>query len=824
MLNARLNTVIPKTHMKIIDFSSTVFCILIAPSFLSADEISDADLKFFESKIRPVLVKECYKCHSIEAKKSQGGFRLDTRKSLRDGGESGPAIVPGKPEESLLIEALRHESFEMPPSGRLDDAIIEDFVVWIQRGAPDPRRGKSRSDQSTDSALHWSFQAPVRPSIPQVQNDAWPRTDLDYFILQKQEAAGVRPVDDAHRRVWIRRVTFDLIGLPPTPSEVETFLYDESPQAYEKVVDRLLDSPHFGERWGRHWLDVARYGESTGHKRNFTFPHAWRFRDYVIHSFNVDKPYDQFIREQIAGDLLPAENWQQRDEQNLGTGFLAIGPKDLIMGSDSQYWADVVDDQIDATCQTFLGLTVSCARCHDHKFDPIPTKDYYALAGIFHSAETLYGTNPGSGAGSNAHPSELYALGENGAEQNRIYLEFQEKLNSLVKPIQQAENALKKARDSKEPVDNIPELEQNVKKVHQQRKELLDASPPRPDFAMAMREKEKPTNAHVLIAGDAKSKGDLVPRGFLSLVKLSDTPTIDEDNSGRLALAEWLVAPENPLTARVMVNRIWQHLFGEGIVPSVNNFGATGKSPTHPELLDYLATQFVEDGWSIKRAIRRLVLSRTYRLASTHDDKNFAVEPDNVTLWRMRSRRLEGEIIRDSMLVVSGRFEPGPPEHGSVVTDLGDGCLVRQLDPEPLFQSQTFRSVYLPTCRFFVPEILEIFDGPSPSLVTGARAVTNVPSQTLYLLNNDFVVEQSQAAAQRLLKDGAGKQQRIDLLYQTAFNRRPTSSEFESAIEFIQNAQQTLSQRGQPNEKAVQTAWAAFCQAVFTSAEFRYIH
>src|SRR5579884_1414937 len=373
----------------------------------TADQVA-----FFEKKIRPVLADSCFSCHSKESGKSKGGLLLDTRDAVLKGGANGPALVPGEPNKSLLIKALRYhnENLHMPPKGKLPDAVIADFEQWVRMGAPDPRTGGAVARHDIDiekGRRFWAFQPPRKHAAPRVRDTAWPRSDVDRFLLAAMEAKGVKPVADADRATLLRRVTFDLTGLPPTPEEVDAFVNDKAPDAYEKVVDRLLASPRFGERWGRHWLDVARYAESSGKEVNINYPQAWRYRDYVIRSFNDDKPFDRFAREQLAGDLLPAANDRQQAEQLTATGFLAIGPKSHNERLPLHFELDVADEQIDATTQAFLGLTVACARCHDHKFDPIPQKDYYALAGIFRSTETCYGTVP---LIQNRHPSPLLTL------------------------------------------------------------------------------------------------------------------------------------------------------------------------------------------------------------------------------------------------------------------------------------------------------------------------------------------------------------------------------------------------------------------------------
>jgi len=795
-----------------------------------AAEPTAGQIDFFEKKIRPVLVEHCYKCHSAGSDKSEGGLLLDTREGIRAGGESGPAVVPKEPRESLLLEAIRYESYEMPPDGMLPEHVVADFERWIKIGAPDPRDGRAKPEvkqAAVPAEDLWSLEPLTAAPLPAVQDDAWPLDDLDRFVLAPMESEGLHPVADAERATLLRRVYFDLIGLPPTPAEIDAFVADASPNAFETVVDRLLASPRFGERWGRHWLDVARYGESSGYQRNFLYPHAWRYRDWVVRAMNADMPYDRFIQEQIAGDLLPADTPEQAIEQTIATGFLAVGPKNHIGGKSGQFEMDLADDQINATTTAVLGLTVACARCHDHKFDPVPTKDYYALAGIFLSTETLYGTNPGSGGGNNSHPADLFAIEPDGEKLLAARKDHAGKLAKLERSLDKARDHVRDLQDERANTDELKPAEEEVSKLRAALQRLIDAEPPAPKLAMAVREAKKPVEAAVLVRGEIRNKGDVVPRGFLSALDTFDPPTIDEGESGRLELAEWLTSHDNPLTARVMVNRVWHHLFGRGIVGTVDNFGITGARPTHPKLLDHLAARFMDEGWSVKRLIRDLVLCHTYQLSSEYDDRNYAIDGGNVYLWRMSSRRLEAEAIRDAILSVSGQLDFAPPPYGSMTGKLGDGCLVRQVKPDPLYEETPHRSVYLPVARFFMPDMFQVFDVAQPTLVVGERDVTTVPSQTLFMMNNEFVVEQSRRAAERLLAetslDDAG---RVDWAYRLAVGRPPSADERDRAIEFIAGRAANVADTADSEEsdEARLHAWAGFCQAMFASAEFRYVY
>ncbi|MEO6786312.1 MAG: PSD1 and planctomycete cytochrome C domain-containing protein, partial [Chthoniobacteraceae bacterium] len=541
---------------------------------LPAADMGPEQRAFFESKIRPVLVKQCYECHSAGAKKVGGKLLLDSPAEMFGGGESGPAVIPGKPDESLIIQSLRYDDLEMPPKKRLPESVVNDFVAWVKMGAPDPRENSTKTAKrtvTTDKAALWSFQPVTNPAVPGVKSKDWPRDPVDAFVLAKVETAGLSPSKDAAPSVLVRRLYFDLIGLPPSFEEVVAFEKDfakDGKLAVEKLTNALLASPRFGERWGRHWLDVARFGESNGNdglSRNPSFPHAWRYRDYVIQAFNDDVPYDRFITEQIAGDLLPAESPAQRDRQLIATGFLAIGSKPAKAMNDN-FEMDVVADQIGVVGSGIMGLSVGCARCHDHKHDPIPTRDYYALAGIFKSTETLWGAAAG------------------------------EALTAPQTPLHELHAAPR--------IPPPPESEQ-LKPLHPSKKKPAKPAfsyPPGTPLAMGVREAKVIADCKLNIDGESKKTGPVIPRGFLSACGAAEESlAIDPKQSGRLQLAHWLTGGSHPQTSRVMVNRIWQHLFGHGLVRTPDDFGVYGDRPSHPELLDHLAMRFVQEKWSVKR-------------------------------------------------------------------------------------------------------------------------------------------------------------------------------------------------------------------------------
>lgn len=794
---------------------------------------STEEIKFFESKIRPVLIEHCYSCHSEKADKIKGGLLLDGRAGVHAGGDGGAIIVPGQPDKSSLIRAIRYkdDGFQMPPKKKLPDHVIADFETWVKMGAPDPRDGGAavvRNEIDIGKGRQfWSFQKPIASMPPPVKDTKWPTSDVDRFLLAAMEKEGLSPVRDADPRSLIRRVYFDLIGLPPPPEVVEQFAFKPTSEAYEKIVDELLASPLFGERWGRHWLDVARYAESSGKSVNFNYPHAWRYRDYVIQSFNADKPYDLFIREQLAGDLLPSRDEKDKATKLVATGFLAIGPKTLNERNRLHFELDQVDEQIDVTTQAFLGITVACARCHDHKFDPIPQKDYYALAGIFRSTETCYGTVRFVQAN---NPSSLISLPK-GSAPSAITEKLSEKERKSI------EDSIKKnqelMREQKDPVRNIFNFAQVS--LQQSQLDSYDADGTPKLLAMGVREKFRPADSPLYNRGEPEQPGKTVPRG-MPQVMTEQQPAIRRGSSGRLELASWIASADNPLTARVMVNRVWLHLFGKGIVPTADNFGAAGLPPTNQPLLDTLAVQFMKtQKWSIKSLIRSLVTTRAYRLSSTYNASNDAIDPDHIRLWRSPPRRLDAESIRDAMLAISGQLEKTPPV-GSPVAKAGEGPSIRprlqsslKVDP-----NDPHRTVYTPIIRDNLPDALQLFDAADPNLVTAERATTTVPAQSLYLMNNPFVQKASERTASRLIEKTSAESDRIREAYLLVFGRPPSGDEMRTAEKFLKEYRSKagnppaspgrfgrpgLSGTGRTMEKST---WSAFVQALFSSAEFLY--
>jgi hypothetical protein len=801
---------------------------------------------FFEKRIRPVLVAECYGCHSAErVKKVKGGLNLDTREGLRKGGRSGPVIVPGNPSESLLLKALGHgdPTLAMPPKKKLAAAVVRDFEEWVRLGAPDPRTGAKSAYKYIDieqGRKHWAYQPPKRVAEPRVKNAAWPRTDVDRFILAALEAKGLKPVADADRRALLRRVSFDLTGLPPTPAEAEAFAADPSPDAFGKVVDRLLASPRFGEKWARHWLDVARYAESTGKTVNFAYPHAWRYRDYVIAAFNADKPYDQFIKEQLAGDLMKSDDPKVTAERLIAPGFLAIGPRTLNERSGLKFELDTVDEQIDVTTQAFLGVTAACARCHDHKFDPIPQRDYYALAGIFRSTETCYGTVRYINA---QRPTPLLPLPkaaspvaavprQSRAERKRVEDQIKAVRDSTKRmkdPIQKffasGRISLLQAKLDAYDSDGNPKL---LAMGVRDKPARSGFSPPRGGFAGFTYDGTRAiADSPVYNRGEPDQPGESrVRRGTLQVITRAPLK-VGPASSGRLELAEWIASKDNPLTARVMVNRVWLQLFGRGLVPTANDFGLAGRPPTHPELLDRLAYRFTDNGWSVKKLIKHLVMSRVYQLSSTANPDAVEVDPDNTLLWRMTPRRLDAESLRDALLAVSGQLDTTPPV-GSAVAKAGEGPVTRfGFGGDPIAAAvndprNTHRSIYLPIVRDRLPEVLSLFDGADPVLITADRPTTTVPSQSLFLLNNAFVLRAADAAADRLLMGKGAEADRIREAFVRFYGRPPMAREQAGAAAFLKAYRAQLTKDRVPALRQERESWSAFCQALFASAEFQY--
>ena len=890
-------------------------------------------VEFFEGKVRPVLEAHCLNCHGPA--KQKAGLRVDSRAALIKGGDSGPTIEPGKPEASRLIDAVNHSAdLQMPPKGKLKGADVEALAKWVRDGAvwPEVATAEVRAAAkvgpiiTAEDRAFWAFRPVENPALPSVRDESWPIGAMDRFILEQLDAKGLHPVARADRRSLIRRATFDLIGLPPTPEEVEAFVDDEAPEAFARVVDRLLASPHHGERWGRHWLDVARYGEDQAHTFDARlYPNGYKYRDWVAKAINDDMPYDRFVVEQIAGDLIEGPG---RDDRIAALGFFALGP---VYYGGAVY--DELDDRIDTVTRGFLGLTVACARCHDHKFDPIPTADYYGLAGIF--ASTAYHEYPAAPpevvaahakaqaeikaktAAVAAHAREQSARwtalavandsakymvgawtlinrrkakpdlaasdlapGENlqalfldrwarylepkaddkrphlarwrkliagqdpkldlsgdeaaKAEASRVATAFGDYVRTTL-ALRDAIEAQKVAAtanaDGPPPappslgpaeaavLDDLTspniglftlpkgaggekflaaETKAALKSQRAELEKLKKDAPPMYPVVHGLAEKSNPANMKVFLRGNPATPGPEARRGFLSVLVPWGSAGFTTKGSGRLELARAIADPANPLTARVMVNRIWEHHFGRGLVATPSNFGKMGERPSHPRLLDYLASRFVAGGWSLKALHREIMLSSTYQLAAMDDPSNTEVDPDNIHLWRANRRRLEVEPWRDAMLAVSGNLDPTV---GGPSSDLAS-------------PSNRRRTYYAKVSRHDLDGLLRLFDFPDPNLTADKRAVTAVPLQQLFVLNSDFMERQARALAAKLTAGPGDDASKVRKAFPLLYARPATETEVTLAVEFL---------RGVDEPKAPLGRWEQYAQVLLGSNEFLFV-
>lgn len=927
-------------------------------------------LEHFEKRIRPLFAEICTECHGPE--KQKGGLRLDFREGWQVGGDSGPALVPGDLDTSRLIHAVRYgdADFQMPPKNKLSPDQIADLEQWVAMGAHDPRSGslprKKQSGTSIEAGRSfWSFQALRKPKLPSVNSNKRNRP-IDAFIRAKQESHDLVLTKAASRPELARRAYFTLIGLPPTPEQIDAFASDSRPDAFERLVDELLASPHYGERWGRHWLDVARFAESSGGGRTLLFKDAWRYRDYVIEAFNADMPFDQFVSEQIAGDLLPYASTEERSRQLTATAFLALGPTNYELQDKQLLRYDVIDEQIDTLGKAFLGMTLGCARCHDHKFDPIPTADYYALAGIFKSTRTLYNytdnvarwvdtplplpgeagvelirnenekatlapqlnrkkaalalyaqssakiPKPGEPKPTRAFPgivldeaaakkqgewlfsqySQNY-LGEGYLHDGKrskdkksltfkttlpvsgryeVRLAYAEASNRSTRtPVAIAHsqgetrvlvdqtqpplhygrfhslgtfdyeaNAASTVRISSEETDGhvvvdavqwllvddesernsperkqvVAELKTEIKRLEKTLKPITDKLKSRP-LAMTVKDDPEPSNSAIRIRGIESRKGDVVPRGFLQVASFENAPVINEASSGRKQLAQWIVSPKNPLTARVLANRVWAWLFGKGLVSSVDNLGTTGELPSHPELLDYLATRLIETDWSIKSLIKEILLTQTWRLSTVPATNAHELDPDNRLLSFYPLRRLDAEQLRDAILATNGELDLtmlGPNIEGAGEIN-ANSTAAQTTEYNYVFEDKR-RSVYTPAFRVKRHELFELFDFGNANFTIGQRNTSTVALQALYMLNNPFVIEQSRHAAERLLEAVEKPVERIDFVFRSALGRRPSDSERRLIAAFLKD--------GLSSESVED--WASVYQSLFGSIDFRYLN
>ena len=909
--------------------------------------------EFFESKIRPLFAAKCVQCHGRDQQK--GGLDLSRPEGLqRDGSSSSrpPIVVPGNAAASALILAIQYQDeIKMPPTGKLSGREIAGLIRWVEMGAPWPEQAlttkvKTRAPGqpiSDEERAFWAFQPVEDQKPPAVENEAWVATPIDRFLLMRMEVEGLEPAPPTDRLTLLRRVTYDLTGLPPTEHEIRDFLKDDDADAYRNVVERLLDSSRYGERWGRHWLDVARYADSTGVDEDHKYPYAWKYRDYVIDAFNDDLPFDRFVQEQIAGDLLPPRGESPKPgEVNargiIATGFLALGPKLIAEQDKKKMFYDIVDEQIEVVGKAILGLTLQCARCHDHKFDPIRTRDYYSMASIFASTRQLEDWE--------AHVSKLYfaplvpsAIADRYySQQKEISLKKQEIANVVdeqtarhvmrllpqlppylvaarevatatpaereaatdvstaetgappshqtvpkiagkrsldadllgrwveyLKPTKEVrphldrwrqaapasveavareyqvgfeKTATKRYQDladwrakfaeavakGKEPPEKprffagenrfftettsakgplgVTKEERervfstdalaNLTRLEAQFDELKKSLPPKPPMANAVAE-DKPVEQHVFISGNVRQLGDAAPKSFPVILAGEDQPAMTE-GSGRRELARWLSSPENPLTARVIVNRIWQWHFGEGLVRTPNNFGKLGERPTHPELLDYLAAEFVRSGWSIKAMHRLILFSNAYRMSTEVDAGRYASDPENRGWSRFSRRRMDAEEIRDSLLAIEGTIDFGMG--GTLQTGIGQGMTtIKQLPPFDVSKSYR-RTVYLPLRRANIAKLLTLFDFGDATTSTGARATTNVAPQALFMMNSELVARAAKGLARRVLAERRmPDEQRVRSAWLTVLAKQPTEAEVQEALAYVREFQEGAADR-----------------------------
>lgn len=956
----------------------TILALLISAGDRTRAEVAKTkgvdpqQVELFEKFIRPTLVDQCEKCHGEE--RQRGGLRLDSREGWTQGGDSGPAVIPGD-QESLLLEVIRYESgMEMPPRGKLPEATIQAFEKWVTLGAYDPRvdaneshlEPQSNSPSPVDGS-YWSFQPLTKPEAPRhVDGEQWAQTEIDYFTLHKINENNLTPSRQADKETLIRRLYYDLIGLPPTVESIKKFINSDDPNAWERLIDELLNRKEFGERWGRHWLDVVRFAESSGGGRTLLFPDAWRYRDYVIDSFNRGTPYNEFLIEQLAGDLMESEDHLERQRQITATGFLLLGPTNYEMQDKDILEMDVVDEQIDTIGKSMMGMTIGCARCHDHKFDPIPTADYYALAGIFKSTRSLIHSNvstwnkvqlpldseqetfiteqekilvslredlrknkekishlqgdqknakqiqidtinavvlddvdaeligtwkestftrgyvgkrylhddntgqgeksvvfsdPGTAIGTfklfasytpgvNRSSKVAFTVRDADGETNVLInqrqtpaihksfhelgtFRFTEATPARITVANQAGQdgvviadsiilapssqsldqtfpafSSKKTAEQQKEIESLKSLIKSLEaKVNEQQKSSIK----RP-AAMAVAESDKPCDIAIAIRGVTSEKGEIVKRGVLSVATWEDFPELDDRQSGRLQLADWITHPRHPLTARVMANRVWYWMMGRGLVTSLDNFGSTGSKPSHPELLDHLASQFIEDNWSIKNLVKSIALSSTYQQSSDSTQGNDS-DPDNQFYARANRKRLRAEDIRDTLLSIGGSLD----------TSIG-GASIKEgttIEYNYRFDSKR-RSVYLPVFRNTLPEVFEVFDFADPNIQQGRRNESTVASQALWLMNHEMILEQSENAARQLLSSKVKPSQRINHAFLQTLGRVPTKMEREILEKSILSPNLSTSNDLELSE--AQDRWTLIYQTLCQSIDFLYVN
>ena len=783
---------------------------------LQAAEVGNPrTIEVFEKSVRPLLVKHCYECHGPQAGQGEAGLRLDSLRAILKGGDSGPAIIPGQPNQSLLIHAVNHEPSvtAMPPERRLERTEIAQLIAWVSLKAPWPLAGLAPKPQrprlshegiTDEDRSFWAFQPRREQPIPRVRNQQWPRNPVDQFVLSRLQAAALTPAQPADRRTLIRRATFDLHGLPPTPEEVDLFVEDPSSNAFERLVDRLLDSPRYGEKWGRHWLDVARYSDSNGMDDNIAFADAWRYRDYVIAAFNQDLGYDQFVREQVAGDLLTTWNSPRRADAVIATTFLMLGQKQPSADDPVKQQLDIVDEQLDTLTRAFLAMTVACARCHDHKFDPYSQRDYYALAGILRSTTSMLSFRV---------DAKFNVTALTGPADNAV-------ISRLERVMDHRDNLLVNG--------NKLDMTAEVRKRHSDQLKSAYKKMTAIPTAMAV-EDGTVADMPILLRGNHLTPANTVARGVPRILAGDRSFSIAEGTSGRRELATWLAGTANPLTARVMVNRIWQWHMGTGIVPSVDNFGRLGQRPHNRELLDWLANRFVESGWSIKTMHRIIMCSSTYRMSSRENPTARQVDPENRLLWRMPPRRLQAEELRDSLLMISGQLDN---TMGGRTLPIRNHKIMSggEINKCNAVHQQPRRTVYLPVIRSGLHEFFTTFDFPDPSVPAGRRHSTTVAPQALYMMNASFVATASQRVARLLMKSLSADSGRTDIVadrvrlaYELLLNRRATSADVTRWKQFLDQRRELSAVAKTSADVAESDAWESLVRVLLSSNTFMYV-
>ncbi len=757
----------------------------------ASPEVASAQAEFFETKVRPLLASKCYGCHT---QSQSGGLRLDSRDAMMKGGKDGAVIDLSHPDASLLVKAIHYQdaSLQMPPRKQMEPAEIAVLEEWIKGGAFWPAGASKPAGMQVTAKDRefWAYKVPVKPAVPDVAGK-WAYNDLDRFVLANLEANRLKPVRDADKRTLLRRVTFDLTGLPPTPQEVDAFLADKSRDAYPKLVERLLASKAYGERWGRIWLDVVRYSDTSSNTADYPVPDIYKYRDYVVQAFQQDKPYDRFIKEQIAGDLLPAATEAEHWQNVIATGYLA----------NTNITEDPISDAVDNIGHAFLATTVACARCHDHKFDPIPTADYYGIYGVL--ASTHFAT---TGTEEVRYQRGLIYRDPKAVD-SQEYKDFEEQL----KPI----------ADSIHAVIQLPYFD-DILPLLQARRMALFQNAPHFETAYAVSE-GTPHNERIQHYGSKKDLGDEVPRHFLQALGGSELPA-DAKGSGRLEMANWIASAQNPVTARVMVNRIWQGHFGRGIVATPNDFGSRGSAPSNQKLLDYMATQFVAQGWSIKAMHRMILLSHTYQLSSDESPEAEKVDAENAMLWRHSRTRMDAEEIRDAMLATSGKLDtspagpqPFPPEAEWNYSGHA---------PFHAVYETNHRTLYVMAQRSRRHPYLGLFDGANPSASVATRETSVTPLQALYFMNASFPKDCATALAKQLDQPGKSDKDEVRAAFLKIYGRPPDPQESDAATKFVQqtSAIYAAHSMGDQDEKKMHTrALGNLIQALYASNEFMFI-